>query len=56
MEKIKKIINWSELSRTLTGNRTLIRANKYPKKYRDVVSQMIDAIETIIKKYHEEKI
>ena len=39
--KAEKLINWSELSRLLHGDRTAIRANKIPKKYMPKIRRLI---------------
>jgi hypothetical protein len=41
----KNLINWGELSRCLTGNRTNIRRNKIPKKYQFVINRLLKLIE-----------
>jgi len=42
----KKLINFSELSRLITGgNRTGIRANKIPLKYQSKINRLIKLIE-----------
>jgi len=40
----KKLINWSELSRSLSGDRTGIRTNKIPKKYQAKIRRLIKLI------------
>lgn len=42
---IKKLINWSEVSRLLTGDRTQIRANYSGKKYKAKISHLLKSVE-----------
>lgn len=41
MEQAKKIVNWHELSRVLTGNPKNIRANNIPKKYENRITMLL---------------
>ena len=40
----KKIINWGELSRRLTGDRMYIRKNRIPGKYKPQIDRLIELI------------
>jgi len=44
MNSIKKLINWSELSRLMVGDRNGIRANKIPKKHEEKVKRLLELI------------
>lgn len=46
---MKKLINWKELSRELTGNQENIRSNKCPKKYQEKVYRLLNDLEAWIK-------
>ena len=40
---MEKLINWSELSRLITGgDRNCIRANKIPKKHREALDKLFN--------------
>ncbi len=39
------MINWGELSRRLTGDRTHIRRNKIPKRYQVIISRLLKLVE-----------
>lgn len=39
-----KLINWTELSRNLSGHPTSIRSNKIPKKYEKQVHDLLNRI------------
>ncbi len=41
----KDIINWSELSTLLSGNRGAVRKNHIPKKYKAKINKLISYIE-----------
>jgi hypothetical protein len=45
----QNLINWGELSRILSGSRDTIRKNRIPKKHQGIISQLLTAIEEIIK-------
>ncbi len=40
----RKLLNWSEISRLLSGNRSSIREKAVPQKYERKVSQIIKAV------------
>ena len=42
---INKLINWCEVSETLTGKKTTIRQNKIPKKYKEKIDVLKGLIE-----------
>lgn len=39
------LINWSEVSRSLTGDRTAIRSYSYPKKYEKKIKRLKQLID-----------
>ena len=41
---MEKLINWSELSRIITGNRNGIRFKKIPKKHIEALDKLFDDI------------
>lgn len=43
----KKIINWHELSRHLSGNGQNIRPNKIPKKYQKKINRFLRIIDIL---------
>lgn len=43
----KKIINWHELSRHLSGNGQNIRPNKIPKKYQKKINRFLKIIDIL---------
>lgn len=45
----QNLINWGELSRILSGSRDTIRKNRIPKKHQELISQLLTAIEEILK-------
>lgn len=47
----KKLINWGELSRTLSGSRFTLRANKVPKIHKQLIDELLISIEYILKKH-----
>jgi len=40
----RKLLNWSEVSRLLSGNRSSIREKSVPQKYEVKVNQIIKAV------------
>lgn len=46
----KKLINWGELSRRLSGSRMTIRKNKIPKIHQPIVDELIESIEKVMDK------
>jgi hypothetical protein len=40
----KKIINWGELSRTLSGSRSVVTKNRMPKKHEKSVAELLNYI------------
>lgn len=44
MSDTKKLINWGELSRRLTGERTYLRKNRIPGKYKLQINRLIKLI------------
>lgn len=40
----KNIINWSELSRLLTGDRTIVSRTRMPAKHKEKVRGLLDKI------------
>lgn len=51
MQKTKQIFNWGEISRILSGTRSVIRKNSIPKVHEPVINEMIEAVETVLKKH-----
>ena len=43
--KLEKLINWSELSRHLSGSYQNVRPNKIPKKYAKQVERLMEHLE-----------
>lgn len=41
---MEDLINWKELSRTLSGNETSISRNRIPKKYQGKVDSLIETL------------
>lgn len=41
---MEDLINWKELSRTLSGNETSISRNRIPKKYQSKVDSLIETL------------
>ena len=42
---MKDLINWTELSIILAGNKTSVTQNRIPKKYQSKVNSLIDVLE-----------
>lgn len=56
---MSKLINWSEISRLLTGDRTSIRSDYSGKKYKEVIHAIKGCeteIKAIIRQYNYETI
>lgn len=49
----KKILNWREVSRVVSGNDQSIRANKIPNKYKKDLDKLLSMIETWVKEVEE---
>ena len=47
----KDFLNWAKLSRTLSGTSRVVLKNKYPKKHEPFIKELIDAVETVLRKY-----
>jgi hypothetical protein len=47
----KDFLNWAKLSRTLSGTSRVVLKNKYPKKHEPFIKELIEAVETVLKKY-----
>ena len=47
---IKDLINWSELSRKLSGSRQTVRKNSIPKIHQPIIDELLQAIETVLSK------
>jgi len=41
---MEDLINWKELSRTLSGNETSISRNRIPKKYQGQIDSLIETL------------
>jgi hypothetical protein len=44
--KPENLINWGELSRILSGTRSVVTKNRMPKKYEKSVSELLKAVTT----------
>lgn len=51
IDKKRKIFNWGEISRVLSGTRSVIRHDSIPKVHEPVVNEMIEAVQSILKKH-----
>jgi len=51
IDKNKKIFNWGEVSRIFSGTRSVIRHDSIPKVHEPIINEMIDAVQTILKKH-----
>lgn len=51
IDKNKKIFNWGEVSRIFSGTRSVIRKNSIPKVHEPIINEMIEAVQTILKKH-----
>ena len=49
MNNTDKLINWGELSRTLTGSRSVVTRNRMPKKHEKKVNELRANIEKWLK-------
>lgn len=47
--KPEDLINWGELSRILSGSRSVVTRKRMPKKYEKQVNELLDAVS----KWHE---
>lgn len=45
----ENLINWGELSRRLSGTRSVIRRNDIPDKHKPIVDKLLKAIERVMK-------
>jgi hypothetical protein len=44
--KPENLINWGELSRILSGTRSVVTKNRMPKKYEKVVGELLKSVTT----------
>jgi hypothetical protein len=44
--KPESLINWGELSRILSGTRSVVTKKRMPKKYEKAVSELLNAVTT----------
>jgi len=51
MERTKNLFNWGEISRILSGTRCVIRKNLIPKVHEPVISEIIQAVDDVLKKH-----
>lgn len=51
IDKNKKIFNWGEVSRIFSGTRSVIRHDSIPKVHEPIINEMIEAVQTILKKH-----
>ena len=49
-DNFKKMINWGELSRLLSGSRQTVRKNRIPKIHQPIVDELLSAIAGILSK------
>lgn len=49
--KTKNLFNWGEISRLFSGTRSVIRKNSIPKVHEPIINEMIEAVQTILKKH-----
>lgn len=47
----KSLLNWGEVSRTLSGSRQTIRRNSIPKIHQQIISELLEAIKNSFYKY-----
>lgn len=47
----KRFINIAEISREITGKSNIIRPRKLSPKFKQVINECIEAVESIVKKY-----
>lgn len=51
IDKNKKIFNWGEVSRIFSGTRSVIRHDSIPKVHEQIINEMIEAVQAILKKH-----
>lgn len=51
LAKTKNLFNWGEISRLFSGTRSVIRKNSIPKVHEPIINEMIEAVQTILKKH-----
>lgn len=51
IDKKRKIFNWGEISRLLSGTRSVIRHDSIPKVHEPVVNEMIEAVDGVLKRH-----
>lgn len=47
----KDFLNWAQLSRVLSGTSRVVRRNMTPKKHELIINELVEAIETVLKKH-----
>ena len=50
-DRIKNLFNWGELSRLLSGTRSVVLKNKYPKKHEPFISDLCEAVKPVMIKH-----
>jgi len=55
INRIKSLFNWGELSRLLSGTRSVVLKDKYPKKHEPFINDLCDAVKPVLVKYGYEK-
>lgn len=48
INRIKSLFNWGELSRLLSGTRSVVLKDKYPKKHEAFISDMLEAAKQVL--------
>lgn len=51
VSRIKSLFNWGELSRLLSGTRSVVLKDKYPKKHEPFINDLCDAVKPVLIKY-----
>jgi len=49
--RIKNLFNWGELSRLLSGTRSVVLKNKYPKKHEPFINDLCEAVRPVMVKH-----
>jgi len=51
MERAKNLFNWGEISRMLSGTRCVIRKTSIPKVHEPIITEMVQAVDDVLKKH-----
>lgn len=50
-DRVKSLFNWGELSRLLSGTRSVVLKDKYPKKHEPFINDLCNAVKPVLVKY-----